>query len=382
MRPFDRESFSRGPVRPTAHRATAVRGGGRPGGGAPAASRAQATHPGRLPRRGGARLAVRVRFGFVAMSRRLPDCSPAHTVTVTSVAGLPPADWRYRVRAAAAANLASTLRILRHAAASGIEVHRLSSRLVPLATHPVYGAWPWPTELADDLAAVGAVVRAHGMRVSFHPDHFTPLSSPRPEVIAAAERDWRDHRALFAAMGLPPSPLVVHLGGATGGRAAAMDRFCAHVRGLPGWEGGLALENDDRVWTAGEVLEAGDRLRLPVVIDFLHAQVNPGVLPVADAVRAAAATWPPGLPPKVHLSSAASPSRPRDHAEFVAEADARAALAVLAAGSADTDVMIEAKGKDDALFRLMADAAAWPEVEVAGPAALNLADPMGSRATP
>ena len=327
-------------------------------------------------------MAVRIRFGFVAMSRLLQDASPAHTVTVRSVAGLPAADWRYRLRQAAAANLASTLRILRHAAASGIEVYRFSSRLVPLATHPEYGAWPWADELAQAFAAVGAFVREHGMRVSFHPDHFTPLSSPRAEVIGAAHRDWRYHRAMLAAMGLPPLPLVVHLGGAAGGKAAAMERFCDHVRGLPGSPGGLALENDDRVWTADEVLEASSRLSLPVVIDFLHAHVNPGPRPLAEAVRAAAATWPPGLPPKVHLSSAASPARPRDHAEYIDPGDARAALAALAAVGADSDVMIEAKAKDDALFRLMADAAGWPGVEVAGPAALRLAAAAGAAAPP
>lgn len=309
------------------------------------------------------------------MSRRLPACSPAHTVTATSVAGLPEADWRYRVRQAAAANLASTLRIMRHATASGIQVYRLSSRLVPLATHPAFGGWPWPEELAAEFSAIGAFVRAHGIRVSFHPDHYAPLSSPRAEVIAAAERDWGYHRAMFAAMGLPPGPLVVHLGGAAGGRAAALDRFCAHVRALPDWEGGLALENDDRVWTPDDVLEAASRLRLPVVIDFLHARVNPGPMPLAEAVRAAAATWPEGLPPKAHLSSPASPARPRDHAEYIAPDDARAALATLAAIGADVDVMIEAKGKDDALFRLMDDARGWPEVEPAGPAALRLLGP-------
>ncbi len=138
----------------------------------------------------------------------------------------------------------------------------------------------------------------------------------------------------------------------------------------------------DRVWTADEVLEAGGRLRLPVVMDFLHAQVNPGAMSVTNAVRAAAATWPPGPPPKVHLSSAASPTRPRDHAAYVTAADARAAPAVLASAGADTDVMIEAKGKDDALFRLLADATAWPEVGVAGPAALKLPDPVRRVATP
>jgi UV DNA damage endonuclease len=138
--------------------------------------------------------AVRVRFGFVAMSRLLEDASPSHAVTVASVAGLSRDDRLHRLRRAALANLRSTLRILRHAVASGVEVYRFSSRLVPLATHPTYGDWPWEEELAEPFAAIGALVREHGVRVSFHPDHFTPLSSARAEVIEAA----------FPAPGHPP----------------------------------------------------------------------------------------------------------------------------------------------------------------------------------
>jgi UV DNA damage endonuclease len=147
------------------------------------------------------------------------------------------------------------------------------------------------------------------------------------------------------------------------------------VRQLPGWERGFALENDDRTYDPDDVLDAAERLGLPVVLDFLHARVLPGRTPLDDAVAAAARTWRRAglsLRPKYHLSSALSPRRPRDHAPYIAPEDALAALASLSHVGEDVDVVLEAKEKDAALFRLMADLAGLPGIVPASPASLDV----------
>lgn len=144
---------------------------------------------------------MHVRFGFVAMAPALTDASPARTVTATAAVKMDPPTRLYRLRELARANLHNTLRILRHARAHGVGVYRFSSRLIPLATHPLTDGWDWADELAADFAAIGDFVRTHDLRVSFHPDHYAPLSSPRPEVQAAAERDYAYHSRMVAAMG-------------------------------------------------------------------------------------------------------------------------------------------------------------------------------------
>jgi UV DNA damage endonuclease len=83
---------------------------------------------------------------------------------------------------------------------------------------------------------------------------------------------------------------------------------------------------------------------------------------IPDALEAAFATWPAGVRPKVHLSSArtmldgvtgtsSKRSFPplRNHADLVLPWDL---LAVVAAAPAPVDVMLEAKAKDLAVLEL------------------------------
>lgn len=302
---------------------------------------------------------MRVRFGFVAMAPGLADASPARMLTVTAARKMDLDSRLHRLRETARANLDSTLRILRHAHAHGVGVYRFSSRLIPLATHDLTEGWDWAAELAPEFAAVGAFVRDHDMRVSFHPDHYAPLSSPRPEVQAAARRDYAYHTRMVAAMGLSGRVrLIVHVGGRYGDAAAAMDRFARAFRGLDGARDALAIENDDRVYDGAAVLALARRVGAPAVLDFHHQRVLRGHDGLPALVLAAAETWGQEVP-KFHLSSSASDARPRGHAEFIAVPDAEAALMELhAAGIEAADVMVEAKGKDAAVFRIVAELAA------------------------
>ena len=352
---------------------------------------------------------MRVRFGFVAMAPALADASPAKTVTATAAARMDPGARLYRLREVARANLANTLRILRHADAHGIRVYRFSSRLIPLATHPLADGWDWADEMAEAFAAIGAFVRAHDMRVSFHPDHYAPLGSPRPEVQAAAERDYAYHSRMVDAMGLCGRVRrVMHVGGGYGDAEAAAERCAATMSRLQGSHETLALENDDRVHDGGAVCALARRVGVPFVLDFHHQRVLRGDGGLAELAAQAAETWQ-GEVPKFHLSSPAAAegyaahsapavtsaaegghaarsassftsaaARPRDHADFIAVPDGEVALdALRAAGIPAADVMIEAKGKDAALFRLVADLGATGRWVPEGEAAVHEAEGPG-----
>jgi UV DNA damage endonuclease len=78
------------------------------------------------------------RLGYVAMTLNLKDCSPSGTVTVKAFSNLKDEDARmFRVRRITRDNLRNTLRILRFNVAYNIKVYRFTSKLIPLATHPM-----------------------------------------------------------------------------------------------------------------------------------------------------------------------------------------------------------------------------------------------------
>ena len=73
--------------------------------------------------------------------------------------------------------------------------------------------------------------------------------------------------------------IVIHLGGAYEDREASVNRFVDVLRDETEILRSLALENDERVWNAAEVLDAAERLGVAgvgVIVDNLHHALNPG----------------------------------------------------------------------------------------------------------
>ncbi|MNW48978.1 UV DNA damage endonuclease [compost metagenome] len=312
-----------------------------------------------------------VRFGYVAMSTALENASPSKTMTYKTFSGLSDQEAAIRrLESIAAENLHTTLRLLRHSIAHDIHVYRFTSKLIPLATHEALLNTDWnPYEaLKEPFAEVGDFAKSHGMRVSFHPDHFTVLSTPRPEVLRNSIRDLEYHVAMLEAMGLDcRAKNNIHVGGAYGDKPSAGERFKENVTALPDKiKNRLTLENDDKTFNAPETLEIAEALGLPMVLDIHHQWVNNAGETPAELWPRILSTWtspfaqadaPVGEPlaPKIHASSPKSATDPRGHADHVIAAPLLHFLREIAPITKQLDVMLEAKLKDGAVFALMED---------------------------
>jgi UV DNA damage endonuclease len=300
---------------------------------------------------------MHVRFGYVAMSVIVKNASPSKTMTATRFAELSDREAGVRkLERLGAENLHNTLRLLRHNRAHDIQVFRFSSRLIPLVGHTMLGDWDPITKLAGAFAEVGNYVREHGMRTSFHPDHFTVLTTPREEVLRASVGDLQRHVRMFEAMGLDErAKCNIHIGGTYNDKASAMMRFRMHFSMLDkGIRNRLTLENDDKTYTAAETLGLCEELGVPMVLDVHHDQVNPSEESAVQLWPRIVKTWEgTQLPPKIHMSSPKDGKDPRAHADFINAPALLRFLHSVAEHTPNLDVMIEAKQKDGALFRLM-----------------------------
>jgi len=322
-----------------------------------------------------------VRFGFVAMSVQLENSTPSRTMTMATFSKLPDREAGLRrLEQIAEGNLRSTLRLLKHCHHMDVRVYRMTSKIIPLATHALLQDWdPYPA-LAPALAEVGDYARNRGMRVSFHPDHFTVLSTPREEVFRNSVRDLDYHVRLLEGMGLDErSTCNIHVGGSYGDKETSGLRFIEQFRTLePRITSRITLENDDKTFTALETLEIGEAAGIPVVLDIHHHAVNPGSEKAEALWPRILHTWeqsgwngrnnvkpvmPEWLPPKLHVSSPKSATDPRGHADHVDPGPLLDFLQAIAGSTPAVDVMIEAKRKDEALLKLMDDMRA---VEAAG----------------
>ena len=188
-----------------------------------------------------------------------------------------------------------------------IRMYRMATSLAPYASHPDLTRFrSQPQECAERLAQVGALARRLGVRLSTHPGQYTVLNSEDERIQRLAVEELEVQAELLDGMGLGPQAVVVlHVGGASGGPDAALDRF---VRGFDllsdAARARLVIENDDRTFALRDVLTLSARIGRPVVWDILHHHCNdPERIPDAEALRLAAATWPGGVRPKIHFSS-------------------------------------------------------------------------------
>lgn len=310
---------------------------------------------------------MKIRLGYVAMSTVLEDCSPSKTTTVKYLSKTESESARsYQLTNLAKTNLNNSLRLLTHNNAHDIKVFRLTSKLIPLATHPITEKWDWLKATAPELKRLGEYARGNGFRISAHPDHFTLLNSPREEVTRASIQDLEYHHQVFEGMGLNnDAKLVIHVGGSYGSKEESIKRFKSNYLRLPSYlKKRIVLENDDKVYTARNVLDICRKLGIPMVLDIHHHWCNNDGENIEALLPGIFATWDnEPLPPKIHISSPKDEKNFRHHADYVDSAFLLEFLDKAAKADCDFDIMLEAKQKDAALFKLMHDLKGADHVE-------------------
>ncbi|HEU4964957.1 MAG TPA: UV DNA damage repair endonuclease UvsE [Bacilli bacterium] len=303
---------------------------------------------------------MKIRLGFVAMSVQLKNASPSQTMTVTNFEKIMDREAALRkITRIAASNVQNSLRVLRHAVAHEIRVYRFSSKLVPLLGHALTEDWDFWTKLGPEFEEVGRFVKEHQVRVSFHPEHFTLLNSMKEEVVASSIADLERHGKMLELMGLDErAKLVMHVGGSYKDKEKSLARFVENWGLVPeSVKARVTLENDDKTYTARETLGLCERIGVPMVLDIHHHRCNREEdSDLRELAPRVFRTWEgTGLVPKVHVSSpkgTSTEAQMRSHADTIEVGDLVPFLDLVRELDVDLDVMVEAKRKDEAAFRL------------------------------
>ncbi len=208
----------------------------------------------------------------------------------------------------------------------GIGAFRMTSQILPLATHPQSGYTLDQLDPSGGIAGAfewaGALALAYDVRLSLHPDQFVVLNSEREPVVKSAVKELELQAQVAELVGA--DVIVLHGGGASGGIPAAVERL---ERGLdllsPRARNRLTLENDDRCFTPRSLGPLCRRAGVPLVYDAHHHRCLPDGLSVAEASEMAFETWGE-REPYAHISSPKDGWRspnPRAHADYIDPAD-------------------------------------------------------------
>lgn len=273
------------------------------------------------------------------------------TTTAAAMLRLSRKDRLSRIADLIRANAGMLHRAVQYCAANGIGCFRINSQILPLRTHPDAGykltELPDADGIAEAFRHCRRVASEAQVRLTFHPDQFVVLSSPKAPVVSSSLVEL-EHQAEVAEW-VGADVITIHAGGAYEDKASALDRLQSSLRLLSkAARSRIALENDDRVYTPAELLPLCETEGVPLVYDVHHHRCLPDELSEETAARRAAATW--NREPLFHISSPAGgwgALNPRIHDDYVSIRDFPRSWDDLAA-----TVEVEARAKEVAVLRL------------------------------
>ena len=150
--------------------------------------------------------------------------------------------------------------------------------------------------------------------------------------------------------------IILHIGSNVFGKEPSIQRFINNFNKLPNYlKTSIVLENDDKIFNVIDVLSLCKKLNIPMVLDYHHHICNGKEdVNICNYYEEIFKTWK-NITPKVHFSTPKNKTKKdiRSHHEYINIDDFINFIEEVKPYTQDIDIMIEAKGKDEALFRLV-----------------------------
>ena len=245
-------------------------------------------------------------------------------------------------------NLGTLSHILDYNRANHVRMFRISSDIIPFGSNKTV-SFPWQSLYAEELQTLGEKAKQGDIRLSMHPGQYTVLNSPHTHVVENAIRDLAYHCAFLDAMSMnATNKIILHIGGIYGDKPAAIERFKSNYAMLEERiKARLIIENDDKCYTAEDVLAIGSELKIPVVFDNLHHEMNPSAKAqsIKEWITDCAKTWrKKDGAQKIHYSQQAHAKRAGSHSETIDLPTFLRFYKTLP--TTDLDIMLEVKDKN------------------------------------
>lgn len=271
------------------------------------------------------------------------------------------------VKEKAIENLKDIIKMIEWNHKNGIGVFRLSSDIFPHYSNPQIERYD--IDFAKDLLEeIGKLAGQYKMRLTFHPGQYNVLGTPNKESLDKTILDLGCHANILDMMGLPvDSVMVVHGGGVYGDKEKTRDRWIENYRNLPqNIKNRLVLENCEKCFNIEDCLYISEHINIPIVFDTHHYECYNILHPdeklknPEEYISDILATWQRrGIKPKFHVSEQGS-GRVGHHSHFI-EVIPEYLLEIPKKYGINIDIMIEAKKKEQAIFKLYDK---YPELKI------------------
>lgn len=248
-------------------------------------------------------------------------------------------------------NLDCLLKMLRFNFRHNILFFRITSDLVPFASHPVC-QFNWQKYFQGKFREIGNFIKTCNMRISMHPDQFTLLNSLDVSVLENSLKELNYHSQVLDLMELDTSAKIqIHVGGVYGDKEKSMKRFVKRFEKLNETiKRRLVIENDDKLYGLEDCLRINAQTEIPVLFDAFHHEVNNSGETIKKAFELFTKTWKEkdGIP-MVDYSSPRTDGLKRKHAESIDLKHFRHFLEKTKLF--DFDIMLEIKDKEKSAIK-------------------------------
>lgn len=292
-----------------------------------------------------------IKLGYVSLSKTL-DITSSSTITYTNFEKESyPVDKLINITKN---NLDALKNIILYNIKNNIHFYRLTSKLVPLATHSKVN-FDYITPLLNEYKEIAKLINNNNIRIDTHPDQFAVLNSTNKDIVNNTYKILEYHYKILSALNIKNKIIILHVGSSACGKKASITRFINNFNKLPDYlKECIAVENDDKVYNIIDVLKLCNKLNIPMVLDYHHYICNNNGEKLEEYIKQIMNTWK-NMNPKIHFSSPKSKQKKefRSHHDYINSNDFISFINILKTYDKDMDIMLEAKAKDDALFRLV-----------------------------
>ena len=296
---------------------------------------------------------MKIRLGYACITKTL-DLTSSHKITYTNYQKLindyDEETANNTLIEICNINLDNLEKILIYNIKNNIHFYRMTSALFPLATHPnvKYN----PIEIFKKrLQQLGKIIIDNNLRVDIHLDQFCVLNSTNKEVVMSTINIIKFYKNMLKTMNIK-THMIMHVGSNSFGKQNSITRFINNFKLLDIESQKLIiLENDDKIFNINDTLYICDKIKIPMVLDYHHHICNNQNEKIEKYIEKIFKTWNNEIP-KIHISSPKNKKEYRNHHEYINSDEFIAFYEKIKFINKDFDIMIEAKEKDFALFKL------------------------------
>ena len=243
-------------------------------------------------------------------------------------------------------NLNCLVEMLKYNIKNNLLFFRISSDLVPFASHPVC-KFNWQKHYKNKFEEVGEIIKNNDIRISMHPDQFIVLNSKKEDVVIRSIAELKYHAEILDLMKLDKTAKIqLHIGGGYGDKPESLKRFIKNYKNLDNSiKNRLVIENDDRIFSFKDCAFVSEKTKIPILFDVFHHSILNNNETIKNSLEKQNKTWEKndGIP-MLDYSSQKIGFKPGSHTESIVIEDFKKFLKK--SQPYDFDIMLEIKDKE------------------------------------